>query len=168
MQPICPCAVTSCVAGSSHSFSIQQVLSLCITGPRLPDPRLLCQAPYLLDSGFPQWCALLIAHICFKKVIVFSGTWHGRNRDEAIRNSINSQQSSSITMVIFLNSMFTSVTGFQSKKTPFSTFAKPAGRHPHLICMPDYPAQQLSCVLVHPDRRDVHASPCLGLGHSGW
>lgn len=36
---------------------------------------------------------------------------------------------------------------------------KTAGRHPHLICMPIYSAHQLSCSLVHPDRRDVCDSP---------
>lgn len=87
----------------------------------MPDPRPLCWAPYHLDSGFPQWCALVIAHACFKKAIAFSGTGHGSSRDGAMRNSSNSQQSSDTTMVISLNSMFTSGMAFQSKK-PFSIF----------------------------------------------
>ena len=107
------------------SFLPQQVSCLC-TGPRLPDRRRLRWAPYRPDSGFPQRCALVIAHICFKKATAFSGIGHGSSRDGAIRNSSNSQQSSDITTVMSLNSMFTSGTGFQSKKT-FSTFG-PRGK----------------------------------------
>lgn len=33
--------------------------------------------------------------------------------------------------------------------------------------MPSYPALQLCCLLVHPRRRDVHASPCSSSAHEG-
>lgn len=152
----------SCVAGSSHSSSIQQILSLCITGPRLPDPRLLCRAPYRPDSGFPQWCALAIAHICFKKGIVFSGTWHGRNRDGAIRNSSNSQQSSNITMVIFLNPMFTSGTGFQSKKTLLN-ICKTSWQTPTFNLHAQLPSSSAFLCAGSPGREGCARFPVLGL-----
>lgn len=133
----------------------------------MPDPRPLCWAPYHLDSGFPQWCALVIAHACFKKAIAFSGTGHGSSRDGAMRNSSNSQQSSDTTMVISLNSMFTSGMAFQAKNLSqyLVCMEKTTGRCPHLILMLNYPAHQLSCLPVHRDRRGVHAFPC---NSSAW
>lgn len=52
---------------------------------------------------------------------MFSSVGHSSGRDGAIRNSSNSQRSGDVTVVISLNSMVTSGTGFQSKKT-FSRF----------------------------------------------
>lgn len=145
------------------SCHMQQVLSPCSLGPRLSDPTLPCWAPYHPEPGFGHCFVLAIIHICFKEATVFSGTGHG---DGAIRNS---QQSSHTTRVISLNSMFTFATGFQSKKKKPSKrlvlTEKPTGRHPDFICMPNYPAHQLSCLLVHPHRRDVHTSPCDSSAH---
>ena len=109
-----------------------------------------------------QQHALAIAHICFKKETVFSSTGHSSGRDGAIRNSSNAQQTGDVTVMISLKSTFTSGTGFQSKKPSQNLVCmeNPPGRHPHLICMPNYPTHQLCCLLVHPDRRHVCASPC--------
>lgn len=111
---------------------------------------------------FAQRCAHVITHICFEKATLFSSTGHSSSRVGAIRNSSNSQKSTGITVMILLYSTFASSTGFQRKKNPedFVCAEKPAGRHPHLICMPNYPTHELSCSPVHLDGRDVCASPC--------
>lgn len=111
---VCTPAVMSCIAGSSYSCRVRQVLSFCLAGPRLPDPRPWCWAPYHPDSRFPQQCALAIARVCFKKATMFSSMGDSSVRDGDVRNSSSSQQSGDITVVISLNFMFTSGMGFQS------------------------------------------------------
>lgn len=106
-QHMCPPAMV-CYWAVSFVPRAANVVSLHL-GPRLSDPTLLCRAPYHPEPGFGQCRVLVIIHICFGRVTVFSGTGHG-----AIRNS---QQSSHTTRAISLNSTFTFDTGSQSTKT---------------------------------------------------
>lgn len=53
----------------------------------------------------------------------------------------------------------------QKPSKPLVLTEKTTGRNPNFICMPNYPVHQLSCLLVHPHRRDVHTSPCSSSAH---
>lgn len=150
------------VIGLSCLCHVQQVLSPCSLGPRLSDPTLPCRGS--LSPRPRVWlvpCSRDNPHLLHKGDRVL---WHrawgwGHQKWSTIQPYNQGDFPKLYVHICYWLSK-------QKKPSKHLVLAeKPTGRHPGFICMPNYPAHQLSCVLVHPHRRDVHTSPCDSSAH---
>lgn len=150
-QHTCPChgVLLACLC------HVQRVLSPCIWGQVCLVPH--CWAGLLItqSQGLASACSCDNAHLL--QSVLYHRAW-GHQKQSTIQHTPGWFPSTPCSRLL---------RAFKAQKPskPLLLTEKTSGRHPNFICMPNYPAHQLSCLLVHPHRRDVYTSQCSSSAH---